>query len=218
MHPRPYCVGLVLAGGLGTRMGDPGKPFLMLAGRSMLDRAICRLSPQVDQLVISANIDPARFDAYAAPVVADTLPGHPGPLVGILAGMRWAAGYRPDARWIASIAADTPFFPKNLVGTLMDGSEAKGGGITLAASASGIHPTFGLWPISLADDLERFLLCGANPAMLDFADRHPRFTVLFSDMVMPSGKSLDPFFNVNTPSDAERAEGFAVALDALEAS
>jgi len=182
----------------------------------MLDRAIDRLSPQVDQLLISANTGPARFRTYGVPVIADTLPHYRGPLAGILAGMRWTAEHQPGAKFIASVAADTPFFPRNFVQTLFDNFETKESGIALAASTGGIHPVFGLWPVSLANDLEEFLLSGANPKMLDFADRNACFTVAFRDVVLPDGKSEDPFFNVNTPREAEHAETVALIIDAWE--
>ncbi|MBN9544714.1 MAG: molybdenum cofactor guanylyltransferase MobA [Alphaproteobacteria bacterium] len=213
---QPSCVGVVLAGGRGTRMGGPDKPFRVLAGRPLLDRVMERLSPQADPLLISANADPVRFHAYGAPVVADALPRHQGPLAGILAGMRWTAEHRPDVRFIASVAADTPFFPRNLVRSFFDNYGARESAIALAASANGNHPVFGLWPVSLADDLEAFLLSGANPKMLDFARRHDSFTVPFDDIVLPDGRCVDPFFNINTPRDAEQAEVVALILDAWE--
>jgi molybdopterin-guanine dinucleotide biosynthesis protein A len=213
---QPSCVGVVLAGGRGTRMGGPDKPFRVLAGRSLLDRVMDRLSPQADPLLISANADPARFHAYGVPVIADALPRHQGPLAGILAGMRWTAAHRPGVRFVASAAADTPFFPKNLVRSFFDNYGARKGAIALAASANGIHPVFGLWPVSLADDLEAFLLSGANPKMLDFSGRHGSFTVPFDDIALPGGGRADPFFNINTPRDAEQAEAVALILDARE--
>ena len=80
-------VGVILAGGLSTRMGGGDKPFLPLAGRPVLAHVIERLRPQADRLVINANGDPARFAAFGLPVIPDTVPGHPGPLGGILAGL-----------------------------------------------------------------------------------------------------------------------------------
>jgi molybdopterin-guanine dinucleotide biosynthesis protein A len=209
-------IGLVLAGGLGTRLGGPGKPFIELAGRPMFERVFGRLSSQVDQIVVGANADPDRFRAYRAPVVADTIPGHSGPLAGVLAGLRWTATHRPDARFIVSVAADTPFFPKTLVSDLTQARGSDARTIVLAASATGVHPVFGLWPVALADDLEAFLRSGANPKVTAFADRHFRAEARFEDGTLPDGTSFDPFFNVNAPPDLARAERIAAALDAVE--
>jgi molybdopterin-guanine dinucleotide biosynthesis protein A len=72
---------------------------------------------------------------------------------------------------------------------------------------------FGLWPIALADDLETFLQSGESGKILTFADRHLRINVPFDDIVLPDGTEVDPFFNVNTPEEAERAGAIAAILD-----
>jgi molybdopterin-guanine dinucleotide biosynthesis protein A len=51
---------------------------------------------------------------------------------------------------------------------------------------------------------------------LAFANRHIRIDVPFDDIALADGTSADPFFNVNTPQDAERAEALALVLDAAE--
>ncbi len=82
--------GIVLAGGLARRMGGGDKALLRLAGRTLLDHAVARIHPQVAGLALNANGDPARFSGIPLEVVPDTVTGHPGPLAGVLAGMRWA--------------------------------------------------------------------------------------------------------------------------------
>ena len=203
--------GVILAGGLARRMGGGDKPLVAIGGRPMLDRVIERLAPQVDRLVINANGDPARFARYGLPVVPDTISGFAGPLAGILAGLRWAEANIPDAPAVLSVAADTPFFPADLAARL--GAAAREGTIVLAASAEGVHPVFGLWPVALADDLEAFLAAGENPKILAFVDRHARADVMFEPLAVPGCPAVDPFFNVNTPDEAASAEGFAAALD-----
>ena len=39
----------------------------------------------------------------------------------------------------------------------------------------------------------------------------------FDDIALPDGETVDPFFNVNTPEDAARAEEIAAALDGAPA-
>ena len=47
--------GVILAGGLGRRMGGIDKGLQELRGRPMMDWVIERFAPQVDELLINAN-------------------------------------------------------------------------------------------------------------------------------------------------------------------
>ena len=205
-------VGIILAGGGGTRMGVADKALVKIRGRTMLERVIERLTPQVERLVLSANGDPVRFAAFGIPVVPDSTLGL-GPLAGLLAGMRWSETNLPEARFAASVAADMPFIPLDLVGRLSEGCGRDENTVALAASSAGTHPVCGLWPIKVADVLERLLKSGENPKVLSFADRFMRLNVPFDDIEPPNGERVDPFFNVNTPEDVHRAEEIAAALD-----
>jgi molybdopterin-guanine dinucleotide biosynthesis protein A len=206
-------VGIILAGGGGTRMGAADKALVKIRGRTMLARVIERLGPHVEKLVLSANGDPARFASFGVPVVPDSALGL-GPLAGLLAGMRWSETNLPEARFVASVAADMPFIPIDLVERLSEGCGRDENTVALAASPAGTHPICGLWPVKVADVLERFLKSGENPKILNFADRFMRLNVPFDDIELPNGERVDPFFNVNTPEDAQRAEAVATALEA----
>ena len=216
MNREASIAGIILAGGLGRRMGGGDKPLVEIGGAPMLARVIERFRQQVAHLALNANGDPNRFARFDLPVVADTIEGFAGPLAGILAGMRWAAKTVPEARFVASAAADTPFFSKNLVARFAEGVPDQAT-IALAASRGGVHPVFGLWPVALADDLEEFLVSGESGKILAYVDRHARVDVRFDDIVLPAGERVDPFFNVNTPDDAARAEEIAAALEGAKA-
>jgi molybdopterin-guanine dinucleotide biosynthesis protein A len=192
-------------------MGGGDKPLMNLAGKPMLARVIERLSAQVERMVLSSKGDIARFAVYGLPAVADLI--GEGPLAGLLAGMRWSEQNLPAAKFIVSVAADTPFFPTDLVARLSEGCGRDENTVALAASTAGTHPVFGLWPVKLADGLERFLKSGAPPKVLAFADRFMRLNVPFDDIVLPTGEAIDPFFNINTPEDAARAEEIVAALE-----
>lgn len=195
--------GVILAGGLARRMGGGDKALLTLAGEPLLARVIARLRPQVEEIVLNANGDSSRFARFGLPVVADTVEGFAGPLAGVLAGMRWAAprGYTH----VASAAGDTPFFPKNLIARLHAAAEAEGQPIALAATNDperGLteHPTFGLWPVALADNLEEALTAGHMRKVIVWTSRHGAARAVFDDA------GAYPFFNVNTPEDMLEAE------------
>ncbi|EFL90433.1 molybdenum cofactor guanylyltransferase MobA [Ahrensia sp. R2A130] len=185
--------GIILAGGLSRRMGGQEKSLMTLGGRPAISLLIERLAPQVKHLAINANGDPERFADEKLPVLADTVQGHVGPLAGVLTGMEWAA--EQGASHVISGASDTPFIPLDLVERL---SESAGDGIAMARSGGRVHPVFGLWPVSLVDDLRHFLVAEDKRKILEFAKRYELSEVEF-DM------DDDPFFNINTPEDLDIA-------------
>jgi molybdopterin-guanine dinucleotide biosynthesis protein A len=193
--------GVILAGGQSRRMGGGDKGLLDLSGRPMLAHAIERLAPQVGRIVINANGDPARFAAFALPVVADTVAGFAGPLAGVLAGLRWSRANAPAARWIVTAAGDAPLLPRDLVARCLAALRDRPGAIALAQSAGELHPVIGLWPVTLADDLEAQLAVGVRK-VLAWTDRHGTVPVPF-DFVRLGGRDIDPFYNANTPAELD---------------
>ena len=195
--------GVILAGGLATRMGGGDKGLRSVAGRRLLDRVIDRLAPQVGALAINANGDPMRFAEFGLPVLADPLPDRPGPLAGVLAGLDWAAETGRDA--VVTAAADTPFFPPDLTARLVAAAGPTGLALAATEGPEGKlwrHPTFGLWPVALREDLRAALAGGLRKVVL-WTDRHGAGTAVFST------EPYDPFFNVNTPDDIAEAERLA---------
>lgn len=186
-------LGVILAGGQARRMGGGDKGRLMLGGHSLIERVIDRLAPQVAGLAINANGDAARFADLGLPVLPDSLPDFPGPLAGVLAGLDWAA--QEGAEAIVTAAADTPFFPTDLAARLQAAAQ---GGLALAEDSAGDrHPTFGIWPVSLREDL-RAALTGGLRKIVAWTDGHGAGSAVFPE--------VDAFFNINRPEDLARAE------------
>ena len=190
---------IILAGGRATRMGGGDKGLLPLGSSTLLGHVIDRIAPQVAGVALNANGDPARLAQFGLPVLVDPVEGYVGPLAGVLAGMDWAA--RQGADTVVSVAADTPFFPCDLVPRLVLAAEGMTAPLALAATPDGRHPTFGLWPVSLRDDL-RAALEGGLRKVVQWTDAHGAATAMFP----PEG---DPFFNVNTPEDLAHAQARA---------
>lgn len=199
-------LGLLLAGGLARRMGGGDKPLRLIAGRSILAHVVERLGPQCDGLLLNANGDPARFAEYGLPVVADSVPDFAGPLAGILAGLDWLAANRPDLAWMVSVAADTPFIPRDLVLRLHEARMAAGVPLACAASGGWTHPVIGLWPVSLREDLRHALTVDDERKIDRWTARHGVAAAEWP--VTP----VDPFFNANRPEDLAEAERLYAAL------
>ena len=194
-------LGVILAGGQATRMGGGDKGLLDLDGKPILTHVVARLRPQVEAIIINANGDPARFDFLNLQVVPDSIAGFVGPLAGVLAGMDYAAEHGFDS--VVTVAADTPFFPADLVDRLLDAARARDSNLILAATPDetrGIsrHPTFGLWPVGLREDLRKALERGIRKVVV-WTGSHNGAEAMFA--TTPN----DPFFNVNTPEDLIRA-------------
>jgi molybdopterin-guanine dinucleotide biosynthesis protein A len=202
-------LGVILAGGRSERMGGREKAMLSLAGRPMIAHVIERLVSQVERVVINANGDPVRFAGLGLPVIADTVGSFAGPLAGVLAGLTYSLEAAGGAD-IVTVAADTPFFPPDLVKTLAHAREHNAARIALAASPSGTHPTAGLWSVSLVSDIADFLHSGGRK-LGEWTDRH-RPAIATFESYMVGGCRIDPFFNVNRPEDLVVAESYAEAL------
>jgi molybdopterin-guanine dinucleotide biosynthesis protein A len=209
MNAREHAVGIVLAGGKSSRMGGGDKCLLPLGGRPILAHVIERLKPQIAELIISANGDPARFSAFCLPVVADRLGGYAGPLAGILAGLDWLRTNRPESSFAITAASDTPFLPLDLVDRLWHAAGEGAAKLAVARSAEGMHPVFGLWPVTLAPDLEASLMSG-DRKVSDWVIQHQAKEVMFPPLEI-GGRTIDPFFNVNRPEELDAAEAFLQA-------
>ena len=105
--------GLILAGGLGRRMGGRDKGLQPFRGRPMAAWAIERLAPQVDTLLVNANQNPASYAAFGYPVVPDRIAGFAGPLAGLHAGLSAC-----ETPLLVTAPCDSPFLPEDLVDPL----------------------------------------------------------------------------------------------------
>lgn len=199
-------LGLLLAGGLARRMGGGDKPLRLIAGRSLLAHVRERLAPQCDALLINANGEPARFATYGLPIVADGVQDFAGPLAGILAGLDWMAENRPEVDWMVSVAADTPFIPRDLVSRLHRARAEAGLPLACAASGGWSHPVIGLWPARLRADLRHALTVDQERKIDRWTARHGCASAEWP--VDP----VDPFFNANRPEDIAEAERLAALL------
>ena len=203
--PDGQILGVILAGGLGRRMGGRDKALVPLAGQPLAGHVAERLGPQLPpgRLLLNASDPDGRFARIGPPVIADQGAGRPGPLAGLLAAMRAAQTLRPPASWVLSAPTDTPFLPGDLVARLT--AEAKSGNldIVLAASAAGLCQVCGLWAVDLTKDLADTLANGQNK-VLSFVERHRWTKVEFPSVPIGTGFA-DPFFNINTPGDLDRA-------------
>lgn len=195
--PRDAITGVVLAGGLGRRMGadvegdDKGlRPF---RGRPMVEHVIERLVPQVGALAINANRNLPAWRAFGHPVFPDRLDGFAGPLAGLQAAMAAL-----DTPWIVTAPCDSPFLPTDLVERLWRACRAAGARIAVARTGDQPHPVFMLVDRSLRPGLDTFLATGRR--------RIDAWYAPLGAVEVPFEDEL-AFRNINTVEDLARWEG-----------
>ncbi len=193
---RANITGLVLAGGLGTRMGGQDKGLMPYRGEPLVSHVLQRFAPQVGALLISANRHPDIYarcaqpwrDSHAAAVLGDDVPAgvdaFAGPLAGILTGLRHCA-----TPYLAVVPCDAPHLPLDLVDQLAQALHP-GDAATLATDGQRRHPTLCLLHRHLADDLGLYLAQGHRKLDGCLARWQAR-EVLFADSAA--------FRNVNSP-------------------
>ncbi len=199
----PATIGVVLAGGRARRMGGGDKAGIRIGGLTILERVIACLAPQCSRLILNANGDAARFSATGLAVVADSVPDHPGPLAGILAGLDWTASHAPEIAWVVSVPSDCPFLPRDLVERLHRARNEAGAPLACARSGERRHPVIALWPSALREDL-RHAVVSEGVRKVEQWTAH--YGVAIAEW---PAAPIDPFFNVNTPAEAAEAARMA---------
>ncbi|WP_339085755.1 molybdenum cofactor guanylyltransferase MobA [Hyphomicrobium sp. ghe19] len=193
-------LGVILAGGRSRRFGGGDKGLADLGGQPILAHVIARFRPQVGRLILNVNGDPMRFGAYGLETISDEENPELGPLSGLLAAMDWAARHAPRYIAIATVSADVPFLPEDLVARL---NASRGDGVAIARSGDRRHPTIAVWPTSfrrtIAEALDKRALsvdrlaADLNAVAVAFPMRNIQCA------------NVDPFFNINTPDDLSTA-------------
>ena len=203
MNASKSIVGVLLAGGQSRRIGGGDKALRPLGGKPVLAHVVARLKPQVSAMIINANGEASRFAEFDLPVVADSITGFAGPLAGVHAGLSWVKANRPGIDYVVTVAADTPFFPTDLV-TQFLAAQKDQSTLIVARSEEGLHPVIGLWPVSMVTALELSLKQGVRKASA-FVQERGAIEVFFPRIEI-GGRLIDPFFNINSPEDLTKAD------------
>lgn len=185
--------GVVLAGGLGRRMGGVDKGLQPLRGRPMVAWVLERFAPQVDEVLINANQNPERYGAFGYRVVPDRVGGFAGPLAGLHRGLAEAA-----YPLVATVPCDSPFLPTDLVARLRSALEAQQADLAVARTGDQPHPVFCLCRGALLPHLQRFLEGGGRKIDAWYASLQV-VEVAFDDQP-------EAFSNINTPEELSASE------------
>jgi molybdopterin-guanine dinucleotide biosynthesis protein A len=188
LTPKPAITGVVLAGGLGRRMGGVDKGLRTLHGRPMVAAVIERFAPQVSELLINANQNIEVYAQFGYRVIPDVIGGFAGPLAGLHAALSAAA--HP---LVATTPCDSPFLPADVVARLHAAMSANDAQLAVAKTGEQAHPVFCLCRRDILPHLEKFLADGGRKIDLWYATLRV-VEVNFDDVA-------DAFSNINSPQE-----------------
>ena len=183
--------GVILAGGLGRRMGGIDKGLQELRGQPMVHWVVERLAPQVDELLINANQNGERYAAFGHRVVPDQIPDFAGPLAGLHAAL--SAATHP---LVATAPCDSPFLPADLIERLHAALVAENADLTVARTFDQAHPVFCLCKRDVLPHLTEFLAAGGRKIDRWYSTLKV-VEVAFDDQV-------EAFENINTREELSR--------------
>lgn len=189
------CVGVVLAGGRGRRLGRT-KGDLEIDGTALADRAASILWPFCSTVLISTG-DHARNPAPRFTEVRDQAPSGRGPLAGIAAAFH--ASGQAD---LLVLACDYPRVGAEIILPLLDQAEDEKHDLFLAVDPSGRdHPLVAVWKRSAEYPLHDALARGTYRVRSLLPDL--RSKRLGSDQI--PGVDLGwALLNLNWPDDLEQ--------------
>ena len=185
--------GVVLAGGLGRRMGGIDKGLQELRGQPMVHWVVERLAPQVDELLINANQNGERYAAFGHRVVPDQIPDFAGPLAGLHAAL--SAASHP---LVATAPCDSPFLPADLISRLFSALTATGADLAVARTFDQPHPVFCLCRRDVLPHLTEFLAGGGR--------KIDRWYTTLRVVEVAFDDEADAFENINTREELGRFE------------
>jgi len=186
---KPQVSAIILAGGQGQRMNGKNKGLQTFKGSKLINHVIDRISPQVNEILISANKNVEEYEALGYTTYRDEQWSDCGPIGGILTTAHHAAN-----DYLLIVACDQPFLPPDLVEKLY--TALGNNKLAVAADATGIQNLNILMHKSLLPSMQQQLV-KKHRSMHAWLALHPHSEVFFHS------KNND-FANINTLDDLTR--------------
>ena len=190
-------LGTVLAGGKSQRFGED-KSQVMLEGKLLIDYILSEILSEFREILVVSNNKIDFKNSEKISIIEDFKKGL-GPLGGVLSAMKWVKENNKNYEWVSTFPADTPFFKKEILQKFYKEIEIEKSRLFFIKSNKTRHNIFGLWSIDLLEKLEEDLNKGDRKVEL-WANS---VGVKVIDMDF---KNIDPFFNINTKQDLEKAK------------
>jgi molybdenum cofactor guanylyltransferase len=189
---------VVLAGGKSKRFGED-KNHTKLGDKTLLEHVLSKISNRYKEILIVSSNDLNTKETKNITIIPDCFNDF-GPLAGVLSAMKWVKDNKKMYQWIATFPSDTPFFETSIINEYQKRIKLKNSLLYFIKSNNKRHNIFGLWSIELLKPLENDLINNNFRKVEDWANKIGVKTI---DIKI---KEFDPFFNINTKEDLEKAK------------
>jgi len=189
---------VVLAGGKSKRFGED-KNQIKLGDKTLLEHVLSKINNKFEEILIvsSHNLEIKKSENIT--IIPDCFDDF-GPLAGVLSSMKWIKENQKKYKWVATFPSDTPFFEISIIEEYKKRININDSSLYFIKSNNKRHNIFGLWSIDLLDVLEDDLKNNNFRKVEDWADKIGVKTI---DIEV---NEFDPFFNINTKEDFEKAK------------
>jgi len=189
---------VVLAGGKSKRFGED-KNQIKLGDKTLLEHVLSKINNKFEEILIvsSHNLEIKKSENIT--IIPDCFDDF-GPLAGVLSSMKWVKDNQKKYKWVATFPSDTPFFDISIIEEYKKRININDSSLYFIKSNNKRHNIFGLWSIDLLDVLEDDLKNNNFRKVEDWADKIGVKTI---DIEV---NEFDPFFNINTKEDFEKAK------------
>ena len=189
---------VVLAGGKSKRFGED-KNQIKLGDKTLLEHVLSKINNKFEEILIvsSHNLEIKKSENIT--IIPDCFDDF-GPLAGVLSSMKWVKDNQKKYKWVATFPSDTPFFEISIIEEYKKRININDSSLYFIKSNNKRHNIFGLWSIDLLDVLEDDLKNNNFRKVEDWADKIGVKTI---DIEV---NEFDPFFNINTKEDFEKAK------------
>ena len=191
-------LGVVLAGGKSKRFGED-KNHINLGDKTLLEHVLSKIINKFEEILIVSSHNQEIKKLENVTVIPDCFDDF-GPLAGVLSSMKWVKENKKQYKWVATFPSDTPFFETSIIEEYKKRINMNDSSLYFVKSNDKRHNIFGLWSIDLLNLLEDDLLNNNFRKVEDWANKIGVKTI---DIEV---KKFDPFFNINTKEDFEKAK------------
>ena len=189
---------VVLAGGKSKRFGED-KNHIKLGDKTLLEHVLSKITDKFEKILIVSSQNLEKKDMKNITVIPDCFDDL-GPLAGVLSSMKWVKENQKKYKWVATFPSDTPFFEVSIIEEYKKRAKMNDSLLYFVKSNNKRHNIFGIWSMDLIETLESDLVKNNFRKVEEWANKIGVKTI---DIKI---KKFDPFFNINTKEDFEKAK------------